>query len=124
MGPLVFHRREWICVVKPLDDVLVLHRLRFPEEIRDPKEINIPGVPMKDAELKMAMTLIEQLTQPFNPKDFKDEFSEKLLKIIEAKSKGKGATIKQLKASVNTTTIDLMESLKASLKTSPRKKSA
>lgn len=124
LGPLVFHRREWICLVKPLDNVLVLHRLRFPEEIRDTKEINIPNAPIKDAEIKMAITLIDQLTQPFNPKDFKNEFSEKLLKLIESKAKGKGATVKQMKPAVNSTTIDLMESLKASLKTPARKKSA
>jgi len=72
----------------------------------------------------MAVNLIDQLTQPFNPKDFKDEFSEKLMKVIEAKAKGKGATVKQMKSTVSSNTIDLMESLKASLKTSPGKKSA
>jgi DNA end-binding protein Ku len=124
VGPLVFHKREWICLLKPLDDILVLHRLRFPEEVRDPKEVTIPEVPVKDAELKMAMSLIDQLTQPFNPKDFKDEFSQKLMQIIEAKAKGKGAKVKQMKPNVNTNTIDLMESLKASLKTSPGKKAS
>ena len=124
IGPLVFHKREWICMVKPLDNILSLHRLRFPEEIRHINEINIPSAPVKEAEIKMAVSLINQLTQPFNPKDFKDEFSEKLLKLIEAKSKGKGATVRQMKSTTSTTTIDLMESLKASLKTSPRKKAS
>jgi DNA end-binding protein Ku len=122
LGPMVFHRKEWICLVKPLEDVLVLHRLRFPEEIRDWKEVKIPDAATKDAEMKMAMKLIEQLTLPFDPKDFKDEFSEKLLKVIEAKSKG--AKVKQLKSTAKSTTIDLMESLKASLKNQGRKKSA
>ena len=124
LGPLVFHKREWICLVKPQDNVLVLHRLRFPEEVRNTTEINIPDAPIKDAEIKMAISLIDQLTQPFNPKDFKDEFSEKLLKVIESKAKGKGATVKQMKTTTSSTTIDLMESLKASLKNNSRKKSA
>jgi len=64
------------------------------------------------------------LTQPFNPKDFKDEFSEKLMQVIEEKAKGKGAKVKQMKPTTTTTTIDLMESLKASLKTSSRKKAS
>jgi DNA end-binding protein Ku len=34
LGPLVYHKREWICLIKPLDDLLVLHRLRFAQEIR------------------------------------------------------------------------------------------
>ena len=69
-------------------------------------------------------SLINQLTQPFKPEEFKDEFSAKLIKVIEAKSKGKGATVKQMKAVTSTTTIDLMEKLKESLKTPTRKKAS
>ena len=124
LGPLVFHRREWICLVKPLDNILVMHRLRFPEEIRDPASLNVPDTKIKDAELKMAAQLINQLTQSFKPEEFKDEFSATLLKVIEAKAKGKGATIKQMKTPASAKTIDLMEQLRESLKTSTKKKSA
>lgn len=124
LGPLVFHRREWICLVKPLDNILVMHRLRFPEEIRSPEELNIPEAKVKDMEMKMASQLINQLTQPFKPEEFKDEFSHKLMQVIEEKAKGKGAKVRQMKPTANTTTIDLMESLKASLKTSNRKKAS
>src|SRR5688500_1640254 len=34
IGPLVYHKKEWICLIKPLDNLLVMHRLRFAEEIR------------------------------------------------------------------------------------------
>lgn len=124
IGPLVFHKREWICLVKPFEKVLVLHRLRFPEEIRNIDSLNIPNAPIKDAEMKMAVSLINQLTEPFKPDAFKDEFSAELLKIIEAKAKGKGATVKHMKSTKSSTTIDLMESLKASLQKSPRKKAS
>lgn len=124
IGPLVFHKREWVCLVKPLEKVLVLHRLRFPEEIRDTNSLTIPEAPIKDAEMKMAISLINQLTQPFKPEEFKDEFSAKLIKVIEAKAKGKGATVKQMKPVTSTSTIDLMEKLKESLKTPSRKKAS
>jgi DNA end-binding protein Ku len=123
IGPLVFHKREWICLVKPLDHVLVLHRLRFPEEIRGTDSINIPSAPVKDAEIKMAISLINQLTQPFNPEEFKDEFSSKLIKVIESKAKGKDPKVKTLKVAHNNTVEDLMVQLKASLK-EPRKKAS
>jgi DNA end-binding protein Ku len=42
LGPMVYHGREWICLIKPSEEVLVLHRLRFPEEIRPVSELNIP----------------------------------------------------------------------------------
>jgi DNA end-binding protein Ku len=104
-----------------LDDVLVLHRLRFAEEVRAANELNIPKGDIKAEELKMAALLINQLTKPFKPEQFKDEFSEKLLKVIEAKAKGKGASFKALKVVHNATTEDLMQKLKASLKESKKK---
>ena len=124
LGPLVFHRREWICLVKPQDDVLVMHRLRFPEEIRETTTLTIPKAEVKDAELKMAAALINQLTMPFKPEDFKDEFSEKLMKVIENKAKGKTSTNKPLKVVHSSTTHDLMQILKDSLKPAPRKKAS
>ena len=120
IGPLVFHKREWVCLVKPLDKVLVLHRLRFPEEIRDTDSLTIPDAPIKDAEIKMAISLIDHLTKPFNPKIFKDEYTDKLLKIIHAKAKGKTVDYKPMKL-VHSTTTDLMDQLKASISGSKKK---
>ena len=120
---MVYHKREWVCLIKPLDDLLVLHRLRFAQEIRNTEGINIPQQPIKPDELKMAAALINQLTKPFKPEQFKDEFSEKLLKLIEAKAKGKVTAAKPLKIVHSNTTEDLMQKLKASLK-APAKKAS
>ena len=64
--------------------------------------------------MKMAVNLINQLTHPFDIKKYKDEYSDKLLKIIRAKSKGKTVPFKAMKV-VHSPTKDLMEQLKASL---------
>jgi DNA end-binding protein Ku len=99
-----------------------MHRLRFAQEIREPQGLVIPQTTIKSEELKMAASLINQLTKPFKPEQFKDEFSEKLLKVIEAKAKGKNSTVKHLKV-VHTNTEDLMQKLKASLKVPSKKAS-
>jgi DNA end-binding protein Ku len=122
LGPLVYHKKEWICLIKPLGDVLVMHRLRFAQEIRAVTGLTIPKSEAKSDEIKMASLLINQLTKPFKPELFKDEFSEKLLKVIEAKAKGKSVPLKTMKV-VHSTTEDLMLKLKASLK-SPAKKAS
>ncbi|HEU4633573.1 MAG TPA: Ku protein [Flavisolibacter sp.] len=124
LGPLVYHKREWICLLKPLGDALVMHRLRFAEEIRSAGDLTIPKADLKGEELKMATLLIDQLTKPFRPEQFKDEFSDKLLKVIEAKAKGKTGAFKTMKVVHSATTEDLMEKLKASLKPAPRKKAS
>ncbi|MGN6400694.1 MAG: Ku protein [Flavisolibacter sp.] len=123
IGPLVYHKKEWICCVKPLDDLLVLHKIRFAEEIRNKDEINIPKEQVKPDELKMASLLIAQLTKPFKPEEFKDEYTDKLLKVIEAKAKGKGSKVKPMKVVHSATTEDLMQKLKASLSTTTKKAS-
>ena len=106
-----------------MNDILVMHRLRFSDEIRSEEGLVVPHTPIKPEELKMAATLIAQLTKPFKPEEYKDEFSEKLLKVIEAKAKGKSTTVKPMKVVHSSNTEDLMQKLKASLKTQTRKAS-
>lgn len=86
------------------------------------KELQIPETEVKKDELKMASMLISQLTRPFKADEYRDTYSEKLMKVIEAKARGK-ATAKPLKVVHNATTSDLMEKLKASLN-SKRKKAS
>src|SRR5687767_4334019 len=122
LGPLVYHKKEWICLIKPLNDHLVLHRLRFAQEIKSTDSISVPKVEIKSEELKMAIMLVSQLTKPFKPELFSDEFSERLMKVINDKSKGKASSVKHMKV-VSSKTTDLMEVLKASLK-APTKKAS
>ena len=123
LGPFVYHKKEWIALIKPLGNLLVLHRLRFAEEIRNTEGLVVPQAELKADEIKLASSLISQLTKPFKPDQFKDEYSEKLLKVIEAKAKGKSATVKPLKVVHTAITEDLMQKLKASLKPATKKAS-
>jgi DNA end-binding protein Ku len=122
VGSFVMREREHVCMIKPYENILVLTRLRFAEEIRDTPQIKSVAAKAKPAEIKMAMSLIEQLTETFDPSLFKDEYSEKLMKIIKAKAKGKQVTYKPMKI-VHSKTTDLMEQLKASLASNKKKAS-
>lgn len=122
LGSFVMREREHICIIRAKDNLLILNRLRFPEEIRGTDELNLPAAASKPAEVKMAVTLIDQLTKPFNPNNFKDNYTDKLLKIIKAKSKGKSVPFKPLKI-VHSKSQDLMDQLKASLSASKKKAS-
>ena len=122
LGSFVMREREHICIIRAKDNLLILNRLRFPEEIRGTDELNLSGAASKPAEVKMAVTLIDQLTKPFNPKNFKDNYTDKLLKIIKAKSKGKSVPFKPLKIA-HSKSQDLMDQLKASLSASKKKAS-
>ncbi|MEO6722593.1 MAG: Ku protein [Ferruginibacter sp.] len=122
LGTFVMRDREHLCMIMALNDLLILNRMRFPEEIRKPDELEIPKAKSKPEEVKMAVSLIDQLTKPFNPKLFKDDYTDKLLTIIKAKSKGKAVPFKPLKV-VHSKSKDLMEQLQASLSATKRKAS-
>jgi DNA end-binding protein Ku len=94
----VLRSTENLCVIHPLDNVLVVTKIRFSEEIRSHEEIKVPPTDsISKKEIDVGLALIKQYTSEFNIDSFKDEYSKELLRIIKAKAKGKRATVKKLK---------------------------
>ncbi len=115
VGQFVLRQKENLCIVHPQDNVIVISRIRFAQEIKDASEINTPDdlvVPKK--ELDVALALIKQYTSDFDISKYKDTYTSELLKIIKAKAKGKRPTIKKLKPS-KAKSDDLYEQLMESL---------
>ena len=125
LGEYVLRTRQNLCLLKPQDDVILLLKIRFAEEIRSYEDLNIPkDITVKPAELKMAQALINQLTPKKTSLDkYKDTYDEELMKIIEAKAKGKKVTQPKFKI-VQNKSKDLMSQLKASLEGGGTKKKA
>lgn len=97
LARFVLRSTENLCVIHPLEDTLVVTKIRFQEEIRTAEDLDLPeitGVTKK--ELDVGMALIKQYTSAFDIDSYKDEYSKELLKIIRAKAKGKRATVKKL----------------------------
>ncbi len=123
VATFVMRTKEHPGLLVPDGDVLILNQLRYAEEVRDPNELNVPrDVKIPPAELKLAMSLIDQGTGEFDIKRYKDTYSEQLMKMIHAKAKGKPIPQKELKV-VHTKGDDLMDQLKASLNTRKKKAS-
>ncbi|MGC3979220.1 MAG: Ku protein [Paludibacteraceae bacterium] len=122
LGSFVLRNKEHMCLIKPSGHLLVLHRLRFNQEIRTAADLDIPYMAPKHGELRMALSLIDQLSVPFNGKAYKDTYSAKLMKLIRAKAAGKRAAVHKMKI-VHSKTRDLMEQLKASLSNKKKKAS-
>jgi len=114
LGSIVIRAKESLCLVKCVGDVLVLNKIRFAEEIRETGELKIPDASIKPAELKMAVELIESLSEDFDISAYKDTYSDNLMKLIRAKAKGQKIKPPAMKV-VHSDTKDLMEQLKASL---------
>lgn len=117
----VLRNKEGLAILKSYKNVIVLNRIRFEQEIRDPSELKLPPVSKaKTKEKDMANKLIGQLSEKFSISKYKDTYTAKLLKIIKEKSKGKKISVPKMKV-VHKKSDDLMDMLKASLSTKKRK---
>ena len=79
------------------------------------EELKLPSKSLvKPEELKMAMSLVNQYTEPFNIEKYKDEYAAALLKVIEERASGKKSKIRKLTVTYKNTD-NLIDQLKASL---------
>jgi DNA end-binding protein Ku len=116
LARFVLRSTESLCIVHPVEHVLVVTRIRFAQEIRSTEDLNIAAdVTISKKERDVGLALINQYAEDFDVSKFKDEYNDELLKIIKAKSKGKRATIKKLKPH-KTKSNDLYDQLMESLK--------
>lgn len=122
LATFVLRTKESLALLKPSGNVLMLQKIRYVEEIRATEDLKIPDATPKPAEIKMAISLIDQLSAEFDISKFKDTYSTELMKMIEAKAKGKKLPKPTMKV-VHSTSKDLMEQLKASLETKRKKAS-
>lgn len=120
----VLRNKEGLATLKPYEDVIILNRIRFAQEIRDTSELKLPAIAKtKSREIDMANKLVEQLTEKFDISAFKDTYTDKLLGIIKNKAKGKKQATPKMKV-VHKQSDDLMSMLKASLEGKKAKKSS
>lgn len=114
VGTFVMRNHEVLGILRAYENVILFQRIRYDSEIRKPSELSIPKRTIKPAELKMAVSLINQLSEKFNVAAYKNTYTNKLMKIIEAKAKGKKVVEPALRVA-HLKTDDLMAQLKASL---------
>ena len=115
IGRWVFHNREYLVAFRALGDVIVMHTMHFHDELVAAKDLDIPKPSKKPAtrELDMAGKLVESLADSFDPAAFEDEYRERLLEYIKAKSKGKVASLPKRTDADEPS--DLMAALEASV---------
>lgn len=88
LASVVLHTRQYLAAILPLDDVLMLVTMRYADEIRDASELDIPTGKenMPGArEMEMASRLLDDMTTPWDPEQFRDEYRDDLMATIEEK---------------------------------------
>ena len=116
IGRFTFHNREYLAAVRPLDDVLALHTMRFHDELVRGEELELdrPAKGPSQQEVEMAARLVDSLYREFDPTDYEDTYREAVLELIHRKAKGEAVEVEAEKPEEETS--DLMAALQASLK--------
>lgn len=118
IGKLTLRQKQHLVAVQAAGDALVLHLMRFAAELVDVDEFDIPSAKtehVRPQEIAMAEQLVANLSEPFDPGKYTDEYTSNLREIIKAKSKGQKVEVEEIEEEADTGVIDLMARLQESL---------
>lgn len=128
IAKVVIKTRQHLAAVKPMKNVLVLEIMHFGDELTDANELKIPEEAKKTGakELEMAKTLVEQMTDKWDPNRYTDDYTSALMKLIDEKieSGGKTPALAPAKPKSSGKVIDLLSVLQKSLEQSSQHKAA
>ena len=118
LGKLVMRNHEYLALVRPGMEGLVVHFMLYRDEIRENEYKVKDDVQMRPKEVQLARQLVENLSEPFEAEKFKDDYISKLEEMIEAKMKGRKLTVVTPKAKPKV--VDLMQALQKSVEQTKR----
>lgn len=92
IAQVVIRTKQHLAALIVVNDVIVLNLVRYPEELRPAEDLNLPAANSKrtqvtDKEIKMALSLVNDMTEPWDPSKYQDTFKQDLLALIKKKVK-------------------------------------
>jgi DNA end-binding protein Ku len=126
VAKIAFRDREHLCSLRPVDGVLLMNTLHWPDEIRPVAELKgvDSDVDVNPRELQMAKALVENLAEErFDPNRFHDDYHEALMEVVSAKVQGQ-EVVAAPEADAAPAVMDLMEALKASVDQAKKQRTA
>jgi DNA end-binding protein Ku len=121
IAKVVIRNKQHLACLRTVDDKLVLETMYYADEVRKPEKVTIKGE-LRSAEVDMAKSLIENLSEPFDPEKYDDTYRKELLDLLRAKAKGK--KLPEPSDGEPAEVIDLMAALRESVERTKRSKSS
>jgi DNA end-binding protein Ku len=119
VAKIAIREKEHLAVIRPLGEALVLETMFWPDEIR---EVPLPEIryktDLRPQEVKMAKSLIQNLTEEWRPEEFEDEYRSAVMELIERKAAGEEVAAPPPREEPQV--VDLMAALKASVEASKK----
>lgn len=117
IAKIAIRSKSSLAAIRAVDNCICMETMHYPDEIRP--LLQVPNLPeqtiVNDRELTMAKLLIEQLSTPFDPTKYTDDYRIALQENIQRKITGEGTDLVTAPAAERTNVIDLMAALQASL---------
>jgi DNA end-binding protein Ku len=131
IAKVVIRNKQHLAAVRPYEDVLLLETMYYADEVREPQALDgdLGTARLQKAEVEMAKSLVENLSEPFKPEKYDDQYRKELLELIRAKAEGE--PLPEPQEEKGGEVVDLMTALRESVertkkqrrKTSKRKAS-
>lgn len=130
ISKVTIHTRQYLAVVMPYENALILNLLHYHQELRKPAEFDLPEDNIKaykvtTKEIEMAKKLVDSMTEKWDPESYHDEYREALQAFVEEKiHHAKPSKKKKSKApTASSNVINFVDLLKKSLSEETSKKS-
>jgi DNA end-binding protein Ku len=118
IAKIVIRNKQHLACVRSHDDALVLETMYYADEVRQPEEVPRPQV--REAEVEMAKTLIENLAATWDPERYHDQYRNELLDLLQKKAKGQ--KLPEPSEEPEDQVVDLMEALRQSVQATKKKR--
>jgi DNA end-binding protein Ku len=112
IAKVVIRNKQHLAALRPYDGVLVLETMYYADEVRQPESVD-GNARLQKAEVEMAKSLVENLSEKFDPEKYDDSYRKELLDLIRAKAEGQD--LPEPKAEEEGEVVDLMEALRESV---------
>lgn len=94
IASVVMRTKQHLCALVCVDNAIVLNTLRYADELRPTEDLDLPGSTLKaagitDKELKMALSLVEGMSEAWEPAQYHDSYREDVLALVKKKIKAK-----------------------------------
>lgn len=123
MVKVALRSRENLALVRVKDDLLLMHTMLWPDELRDGSFAAPPAeISVSDAEVAMAQTFIEALEGDFNPEDYTDDYREALEEVVQAKLAGTEVPEETAASPKEADVVDLVAALRASVEAAKKRR--
>lgn len=118
IAKVVIRNKQHLAALRPYDGVLVLETMYYADEIRKPENVDGKSQ-LRKAEVDMAKSLVENLSESFDPGKYDDTYRKELLDLIRAKAKGR--KLPEPKEEEDAEVVDLMAALRESVERTKKK---